>query len=106
MRIDALKMTMSTRNGRRLVCWMFDQIGLMRQPFTGERGLTDFNCGQKNTGYWLFDLIDRHCPQHYLTMLKEAKEDYEYDRQHNPDHNSDINPVTSGSASSSSGGNA
>lgn len=85
--IDALKMTMKSRNGRRLVRMIFDQVGLMRQPFTGERNTTDFNCGQKNTGYWLYDLIDQHCPLEYLTMLKEAKEDYNNDRRNHEYHN-------------------
>lgn len=73
-------MVMKSRNGRRLVYSIFNQVGLMRQPFTAERNSTDFNCGKKDVGYWLFDLIDQHCPLDYLTMMKEAKEDYNDNR--------------------------
>lgn len=74
--VDAIITQMKTRGGRTLVYGILEQCGIMRNAFTGQRETTDFNLGQQNVGHWLFDLLDANCPEQYLTMLKEAKEDY------------------------------
>lgn len=75
----------NSRDFRRFVWFMIGESGLVGQPFTGHRETTDFNCGNRNTGILLFQLIDQFCPEYFSIMMKEAKEDSAYDHGQQPD---------------------
>ena len=64
---------MSTVQGRRFAWRLLARTGVHRNPFSGDRGVTDFNCGQMNIGQWFQAEILEHAPDAYLKMLKEAK---------------------------------
>lgn len=68
-----LKWLMGTVQGRRLAWRLLARTGVHRNPFSGDRGVTDFNCGQMNVGQWFQSEILTHAPDAYLKMLKEAK---------------------------------
>jgi hypothetical protein len=70
---------MKTRDGRRFVWGLLAQTGFTGQPFTGQRETTDFNCGNRNTGIWVFALIDQFCPDTFSLMMREAREDLKHD---------------------------
>lgn len=72
---------MSSRHGRRLIATMLNQVGFMRSTYSPDPHTSYFNEGMRNVGFWLFSLIDAHCPEQFLTMMKEAKQEEEYDRQ-------------------------
>lgn len=86
---------MRTRDGRRFVWWQLEISGFTGQPFTGQRETTDFNCGNRNMGIWLFSMIDQFCPDYFSIMMKESKEDYN-------DHGRNTSSSQSGSGSTSS----
>lgn len=93
---DAVIASMSYPMGRRLIFAILRQAGKNQQPFTGNRETTDFNCGQLNVGIWLETLVDTYCPQHYLTMIKEAKEDENDNGTDDPDqHARELNAADS-----------
>jgi hypothetical protein len=73
-RLAALKTVMSTREGRRYVWWLLDQCGVFRTSFTGN-STTFFNEGQRNVGLILMGDVNAACPEQYLVMINEAKED-------------------------------
>lgn len=70
---------MKTRDGRRFVWGMLERTGFTGQSFTGDRATTDFNCGQRNVGITLFAMIDQFCPDTFSLMMREAREDRDYD---------------------------
>ena len=70
---------MKTRDGRRFVWGMLEKTGFTGQTFTGQRETSDFNQGKRDTGIMLFSLVDEFCPETFSLMMREAKEDREYD---------------------------
>ena len=73
-RLNAFKAVMNTRDGRRTIWWLLEQCGVFRSSFTGTES-TFFNEGQRNVGLILIADINAICPEQYLVMLTEAKED-------------------------------
>ncbi len=73
-RHNALRTVMATNQGRRYVWWLLDQCGVFRTSFTGN-STTFFNEGQRNVGLILMGDINAACPEQYLVMINEAKED-------------------------------
>ena len=66
-----LKALMEQSWGRRLMWRFLSEAGVNRNPYTGERGATDFRCGEMNVGQrWLAE-ITRVCPHLYLKMIIE-----------------------------------
>lgn len=79
---DAIKAVMSTRPGRRYVWEILARCGLMQTSFNPDALVLSFNEGQRNVGLSIFNDIDTNCSEAYLLMIKEAKEDELYDREH------------------------
>jgi len=73
-RIAAFRAVMATREGRQYVWWLLEQCGIFRTSFTGN-STTFFNEGQRNVGLVLIADINAACPEQYIVMLTEAKED-------------------------------
>jgi hypothetical protein len=73
-RLTAFKAVMATREGRRYVWWLLDQCGVFRTSFTGNSA-TFFNEGQRNVGLMLIADINAACPEQYIVMLDEARDD-------------------------------
>lgn len=70
---DDLKWIMGNKKGRRFVWKLLERSGVYRSSFTGN-STTFFNEGQRNIGLMLLADIHSVCPEHYVTMLKEAKD--------------------------------
>lgn len=71
---EDVKLIMSTREGRRFMWRLLDFCGVYRNSFTGNSE-TFFKEGQRNVGLMLLGEIHEHCPDGFLTMLKEQKRD-------------------------------
>lgn len=77
---DAIKHVLSTRLGRRFV---YDLLGIChfgKSPFTGQDNLTNCLAGKQLVGEWVMDLLTENYVEAYNLMIKEAKEDYNNDR--------------------------
>jgi hypothetical protein len=68
-----VKWLMSTEQGRRIAWRILSWTRLHRTPFSADRGVTDFNCGQANIGLLLQGEILTHAPGAYVTMIEESK---------------------------------
>ena len=73
-RIAAFRAVMATREGRQYLWWLLEQCGVFRTSFTGD-STTFFNEGGRNVGLILIADINAACPEQYVVMLTEAKED-------------------------------
>lgn len=74
---DDIRWLMSNKRGRRIAWWLLEFAGVYRTSFTGN-SQTFFNEGMRNVGLALMKQIDTACPQHYVTMLDEAKKHDRY----------------------------
>lgn len=68
---------MSSADGRRFIWRLLENANVFASSFTGDNNATNFNEGRRSEGLRLFNDVMRHCPDLYLTMAKEAKEDEE-----------------------------
>ncbi len=73
-RLAALKTVMATAEGRRYLWWLLDRCGVFRTSFTGDNS-TFFNEGMRNVGLMVLGDVNAACPEQYLVMINEAKED-------------------------------
>ena len=69
-----IKWLMDHPQGRRLVWDLLGFTGIYRQVFTGNSE-TFFNDGKRVVGLRYLDLVNRHAPEQYTTMLKEHVND-------------------------------
>lgn len=67
------KLMMSTEWGRRVVWRLLEKAGVYRLSFTSNGAFTSFNEGQRNIGLYYMDLINSHCLEEYVMMLKEQE---------------------------------
>ena len=72
-RQDAFRSLMATADGRRWVWWLLERCGVFRSSFTGD-ATTYFHEGTRNVGLMVIADINALCPQHFATMMTEAKE--------------------------------
>lgn len=70
---EDLQWVLSDERGRRFIWRLLDEAGVYRQPFVGDRNHTDFNCGRKDYGLKVLDMILTRAPIVYAIMLKEMK---------------------------------
>lgn len=70
--VEDVKLIMSSREGRRFVWRLLEMCGVYRSSFTGNSE-TFFREGQRNIGLMLLADVHEHCPDGFLTMLKEQK---------------------------------
>ncbi|OVZ82196.1 hypothetical protein [Yersinia kristensenii] len=66
---------MGTVEGRRFIWRLLSLGGVFTTSYTGETNSTMFNEGRRNYGLTLFSDVMEACPDEYLTMANEAKED-------------------------------
>ncbi len=71
---DDLKQVMSTEYGRRFIWKTLSASGVFEASFTSDPYITSFNEGRRNKGLELFNDVMSVCPDLYLVMAEEAKE--------------------------------
>ncbi|WOB97110.1 hypothetical protein [Providencia sp. PROV099] len=71
---DDLKQVMSTEYGRRFIWKTLSASGVFEVSFTSDPYITSFNEGRRNKGLELFNDVMSVCPDLYLVMAEEAKE--------------------------------
>ena len=70
-RIAFLRASLDTREGR---AWFYHLLGdchLFSDPFTGDALREAYLKGERNVGLRIFAEISEHCPDQYITMVKE-----------------------------------
>ncbi|WP_225182157.1 Bbp19 family protein [Pectobacterium aroidearum] len=66
---------MSSKQGRRIVWSQLTLCHVFSSVFATDPHVTAFNEGNRNAGLRLFSLVMNSCPDLYLTMANEAKEE-------------------------------
>lgn len=74
---DDLIHVMGSAQGRRVIWNLLDKAGVFSVSFTGDNNATNFNEGRRSEGLRLFSDVMQHCPDLYMTMAKEAREEEE-----------------------------
>ncbi|CFQ87954.1 MULTISPECIES: hypothetical protein [Yersinia] len=73
--LNDITFLMGTVEGRRFIWRQLSLSGVFTTSFTGETNTTIFNEGRRNYGLNLFSEVMSACPNEYLVMANEAKED-------------------------------
>lgn len=73
--IEDLKWLMSDKRGRRFMWELLAITGVFRNPFRGDRGGTDFRCGEMNIGQFYLGDINLNTPERYNQMIEEHLDD-------------------------------
>lgn len=68
--IEDFKWLMSEKRGRRIVWGLLEKTGMYRSSFTGNSE-TFFREGARNIGLIYTGLINDHCLERYLSMVRE-----------------------------------
>lgn len=71
---DDLGQVMGTEYGRRFIWKTLSSSGVFEVSFTADPYITAFNEGRRNKGLELFNDVMSVCPDLYLVMAEEAKE--------------------------------
>lgn len=71
--IEDFKLLMGSAWGRRVVFRLLERAGIYRLSFTSNGAYTSFNEGQRNIGLYFIDLINTHCLDEFVLMLKEQE---------------------------------
>ena len=66
---------MNTESGRRFIWSLLEETKVFASSFTGDNNSTNFNEGQRNAGLRVFSRVMAVCPDMWLVMAKEAKEE-------------------------------
>jgi len=74
---DDVTHVMSSQQGRRVVWNLLSAAGVFKTSFTGDNNATNFNEGRRSEGLRLFSDVMGFCPDLYMLMAKEAKDDEE-----------------------------
>lgn len=69
-----LKWLMGSKRGRRIVWRDLEASGVYRLSFNTNAMTMAFTEGNRNAGLTKLAMIHEICPEHYLTMVKEANE--------------------------------
>ena len=73
---DNLKSVMKTIEGRKFVWELLDNAQILQLAYAGEQThVTAFNEGRKYIGALIFAQLQEVCPDLYLRMVKESKND-------------------------------
>lgn len=65
------KWQMSSKQGREFMFGLLAKAGIYRSSFTSNGALTSFNEGQRFVGLYYVDMINTHCLDEFVLMLKE-----------------------------------
>jgi hypothetical protein len=71
-RVDYLKAAMSVPQGRHWFYDLLEACHLFADPFTGVALTEAYLKGERNVGLRIFADIITHCPDDYISMMKEA----------------------------------
>lgn len=71
--IEDFQLLMGSAWGRRLMFRLLERAGIYRLSFTSNGAYTSFNEGQRNIGLYYIDLINTHCLEEFVLMLKEQE---------------------------------
>lgn len=74
---DDLIHVLESPQGRRVIWKLLEAAGVFSVSFTGDNNATNFNEGRRSEGLRLFSDVMAFCPELYMTMAKEAKDDEE-----------------------------
>jgi len=75
---DDVKYVLGSQQGRRLLWKYLCEAGVYKTTFTGN-STTYFNEGRRSLGLQILTDIDEECPELYLLMKQEAKENENVD---------------------------
>lgn len=80
---DAWSSILSHRNGRRVIHDLLQicQYGL--SPFEGDTNMCVFTSGKQKVAEYVMGMVSLTDPHAYFLMIKEAKEDKDYDDNRN-----------------------
>lgn len=73
--IDDIRSVMDSEQGRRVIWSLLEKGKVFAPCFAGDSHLTAFNEGQRNLALALFQRVMAHCPDQYLMMATEAREE-------------------------------
>ncbi|HAW2880419.1 hypothetical protein LOK69_00600 [Escherichia coli] len=71
---DDIKFVMDSEQGRRVIWSLLVKGQVFGTCFNVEPHITAFNEGQRNLALVLFQRVMAHCPDQYLKMAAEARE--------------------------------
>ncbi len=66
---------MLERQGRRIMFGLLSKCGVYTGSFAGDPHVTAYNEGKRGVGLSYLDILNIHCPEEYVLMLKERRED-------------------------------
>lgn len=78
-KVNDIKWLMGQRPGRRIMYGLLEEAGVYRGSFTGNSE-TFFNEGKRAIGLLYLETLNAHCPEEFMAMLKEHKEDTDGNR--------------------------
>ncbi|ECA5248691.1 Bbp19 family protein [Citrobacter portucalensis] len=73
--IDDIQFVMGSEQGRRVIWSLLEKGQVFGACFNVDPQITAFNEGQRNLALVLFQRVMAHCPDQYLKMAAEARED-------------------------------
>lgn len=74
---ELIRLQMSTSQGRAFMWMVLANTGMLQNPLHPDPTIMGFNTGKQDIGRWLFSEIERHCPDLYPVMVKEAQQKQE-----------------------------
>ena len=86
---DATKTVMASRQGRYFVAQLLREFGYGSDIVPAEPAIMGFNAGKASAANHIFDTVDMYAPNMYPSLIKESKEDYQYERSHTANTSSD-----------------
>lgn len=72
---EDVRWLMGSPRGRRMVRRLLDRSGVYQPSFAPNALEMAFKEGHRNYGCWLLTTVSSHCPDLYLLLLKEGKDD-------------------------------
>ena len=86
-RLAFIKAAMGTIEGRVFFHDLLAFCHLFSDPFTGDALREAYSKGERNVGLKLFSDITTHCPDYYISMMREAQiKDLTNERRDDDDH--------------------
>lgn len=72
--VEDIKWLMASKRGRRIVHRILEGAGVYRLSFHTNALQMAFNEGNRNQGNALLALVTAHCPERYVELLNETKD--------------------------------
>jgi hypothetical protein len=71
-RLDYLKAAMTVPQARRWFYELLELCHVFNDPFTGDPLREAYSKGERNVGLFIYSDLVAHCPDDFITMMKEA----------------------------------